>query len=186
MKPLALILFLSLTFNVSAQLTKRQAKDTLIWNAGVPLSKDDFQSKRSMYGRTVPAYTSSGIYLYQSAENGNYIVEAIFMKSQSYMAKESPYILKHEQLHFDLTELYARRLRQAIAQKDFTRVKDAAAEIRKIYGKIAAEWQKEEKRYDKETQHGVNTSRQHQWNEQVAARLKELEQYASTEVNMAR
>ena len=186
MKQLLFILTIFLSLQVSAQLTKRQAMDTLIWAGDQPLTKEDFQSKRSMYGREIPAYTNSAIYLYQKEDNGqlNFYVEAIFLKSKSYMAKESVYILKHEQIHFDITELYARKLRQQISLKDFTKVRNVVSEMERLYKKIASEWQKEENKYDSETQHGINSVRQNIWNEHIAAQLKELEAYASPAVSM--
>ncbi|MES2689631.1 MAG: DUF922 domain-containing protein [Bacteroidota bacterium] len=188
MKQLFLILTLLFSLHVSAQLTKRQALDTLIWNTVQPLTKEDFQSKRSMYGREIPAYTSSAIYLYQKEDNGqlNFYVEAIFLKSKSYMAKESVYILKHEQIHFDITELYARKLRQLIAQKDFTKVKNVVSEIDRMYKRMASEWQKEENKYDSETQHGINGARQNIWNDNIAAQLKKLEAFAAPDVSMVK
>lgn len=188
MKQLLFILTIFLSFHVSAQLTKRQALDTLIWTADQPLTKEDFQSKRSMYGREIPAYTNSAIYLYQKEDNGqlNFYVEAIFLKSKSYMAKESVYILKHEQIHFDITELYARKLRQQIARTDFTKVRNVVSEMERIYKKIANEWQREENKYDSETQHGINGARQNIWNENIAAQLKELEAFASPAVSMVK
>lgn len=155
MKQHFFVFFLLFSINVSAQLTKRQAQDTLIWNNSQVLTKDDFQSKRNMYGSQIPAYTSSAIYLYQKEDNGqlNFYVEAIFLKSKSYMAKESVYILKHEQMHFDITELYARKLRQLIAQKDFTKVKNVVSEIERMYKRVTNEWQREENKYD--TRHNM-------------------------------
>lgn len=160
--------------------------DTLIWNMDQPLTKEDFQSKRSMYGREIPAYTSSAIYLYQKEDNGqlNFYIEAIFLKSKSYMSKESVYILKHEQLHFDITELYARKLRQLISQKDFTKVRNVVTEIERMYKKVTSEWEREENKYDSETQHGINAARQNIWNENIAAQLKELEAFSSPAVSM--
>lgn len=188
MRSYLFILLLCFAGSVSAQLTKKQAGDTLLWKADVPLTPQDFQAKRSAYGKTVPAYTSSAIYLYQKDDNGslNFYVEALFMKSKSYMKDQSVYILKHEQVHFDITEIYARKMRQRIAATDFTRVRDVVKEIQKIYDKIMAEWQREEERYDKETQHGINAATQNTWNERVAAQLVELNGFASPAVNIVR
>lgn len=102
------------------------------------------------------------------------------------MAKESVYILKHEQTHFDITELYTRKLRQLISQKDFTKVKNVVSEIDRMYKRIANEWQKEENKYDSETQHGINGARQNIWNENIAAQLKELDAFAAPAVSMVK
>lgn len=182
------IFLLCLAGSVSAQLSKRQAGDTLLWKAEVPLTRQDFQAKRSVHGKNIPAYTSSAIYLYQKDDNGslNFYVEAIFLKSESYMKEESVYTLKHEQLHFDITELYARKIRQQIAATDFTKVRDVVKEIQKIYNRSTSDWQKEENRYDSETQHGINAATQKIWNENIARQLEDLEGFASPVVNMVK
>lgn len=157
-----------------------------MWNGAIPLTKEDFQAKRSTYGKDIPAYTSSAIYLYQKDDNGslNFYVEALFFKSRSFMKEESPYTLGHEQLHFDITELYARILRKRIADTDFTKIRDVVGHVQKIYNKASAEWLKDEEKYDKETQHGINAAMQKKWAQDIAARLEELEAFASPAVSI--
>jgi hypothetical protein len=169
----------------TAQLSKKMAQDTVIWSAEVPLTKEFFQAKRSQYGKNVPAYIMSAIYLYQKEKDGTlpFYVEAIMLKSKSYMKEETSYTLNHEQLHF---ELYARKLRQRIAEKDFTKVKDIVAVINKMYAKIIEEYRKREEQYDNDTQHGVNAAKQKIWNETIAAELLALDSFASIEVNIER
>ena len=49
------------------------------------------------------------------------VVEAFFDKQNSWVKKDTTaYALKHEQLHFDITELYARKLKQSIQSASLT------------------------------------------------------------------
>ncbi len=164
------------------------AQDTLVWSKDSLLNKEHFKAKRSRYGNDVPAYTVTFIYLYQKENNGQrmFYVEAILLKSQSYMKVETPYLLKHEQLHFDICELNARRLRQKISLKDFTKVKDVVAVLNKLYDKTNEEYRKDEQRFDEDTQHGINAAKQQVWIESIAKQMTELEEYSSTEVNVVR
>jgi len=88
-------------------------------------------------------------------------------------------LLDHEQLHFDLTELAARKIR-----KRFEDFKDSCldpGEIEPIQGIVAdvdRELQEEQHRYDRETNHGVNVRMQDQWRRKILAQLKESENSA--------
>jgi hypothetical protein len=170
------------------QLSKKMAQDTLIWTSDYFLSKEDFKAKRSAYGNKVPAYVTTAIYIYQKENNGQlmFYVEGILLKSKSFMKEETPYTLRHEQLHFDICELYARKLRQKISQKDFTKVRDLVGEIQKIYDKTSADWHKEEEKYDNDTQHGINAAKQQLWNDTIAKQLQDLEAFASIAVDIVK
>ena len=168
-----------------AQLSKRMAQDTLVWRSDSMLIKEDFKAKR---GGSNEGLTASTFIIYPKEKNGTMIftVEAIFLKSKSYLKEDSPYIIKHEQLHFDICELYARKLRQLIAEKDFKKVKKIVEEIQRMYNKTFADCQREETKYDNDTEHSMNAAKQKVWNDLVAQQLKDLEKYASTEVNIVK
>ncbi len=184
---LLLLLAFSLTVSgsVHAQLTKKQAQDTIVWKKDSLLVKENFQSKKSM---NAPAYASTAIYLYQKEVNGNlmFYVEALFLKSTSFMKDESAYILNHEQLHFDICELHARKLRQKIAEKDFAKVRDIVGEIQRMYHKTVNEWQNEEVKYDKDTQHGINAAKQNIWDENIRSQIIALDSFSSTAVDIVK
>jgi hypothetical protein len=188
MRNLLIICLLLGSMSAFGQLTKKMAQDTLIWSKDSLLTKEDFQAKRSAYGSKIPAYVSVFLYLYQKENEGQrmFYVEAILLKSKSYMKEETPYTLKHEQLHFDICELYARKLRQKIDLKDFTKVRDVGGELQKLYDKTSAELWKEESKYDDDTQHGINAAKQQIWMDNIAKQLAELEKYSSTEVNIVK
>lgn len=77
-------------------------------------------------------------------------------------------LLKHEQLHFDLTELAARRIRRGF--ESATRLCLTAennAGQQKAVAAIQQAWSDEQIRYDKETDHGVNQWKQREWERRV-------------------
>jgi len=162
---------------------KRLKDDTIVWRADSLLNKDDFKSRSK--GSSAMGFTSSGIFLYPS-ENGGvlvFYVEAIFIKSKSYITKYSEYILKHEQLHFDICELYARKLRQKLAETDFKKVKNVQQLIQNAYAKVNQEFGREQEKYDKDTEHGLNAAKQQVWSDDIHRRLKELDAFSGTEIN---
>src|SRR5262245_47932774 len=81
-------------------------------------------------------------------------------------------LLKHEQLHFDLTELAARSIRRQFEWS--TRVcmaTERIAEMEKSVAEIQQAWSGEQIRYDKETDHGVNQWKQREWEQRVTRSL---------------
>ncbi len=160
-------LFSGITLHGFSQANNPLLRDTTLWNRDVALSTEDFKGRRS--GNAF-AFTCTALYLYSKEKNGNllFYVEAIFLKSKSFMKDSSVYILKHEQLHFDICELQARKLRQKVAQRDFKKVNNIRLEIQGMYNKSAADLEREENKYDKDTEHGLNAAKQKLWNETIS------------------
>ena len=158
--------------------------DTITWTSGSLLTKDDFKGKRSLGGTA--AATSSGISVKSEDKNGalTFNIKAVFYKSRSFMVDNSPDVLKHEQLHFDITELYARKLREKIARRDFKKIGDVKAAIHNMFDDTFEDCQKEQSHYDLDTDHGINGARQKTWIEEINIQMLELKQYSSTEIEI--
>jgi len=180
--------FLNLAFSQKSAISpniRRLKNDTIVWRSDSLLRVENFKAKPKANGPL--GFSSVGIFLYPGESGGEllFYVEALFVKSKSYITKQSEYVLKHEQIHFDICELYARKLRQKISEKNFKKVKNFSEEIQEMYQKVAEEHLKEQNKYDSETEHGLNSARQKVWQEEVDKQLKLLEKYNSTEINIA-
>jgi hypothetical protein len=81
--------------------------------------------------------------------------------------------LRHEQLHFDVTEVYARRMRQTYATLDrpCARTEDELSELGERSLKDEANAQK---RYDRETANGRDNQGQSRWERQIGETLRNL------------
>ncbi len=88
-------------------------------------------------------------------------------------------VLKHEQLHFDITEIYARELRKKIKmlQKSSVDVDVLNAEIKLAFKQYARLMEKEQYRYDHETNHSIIVDMQKKWSDSVAIRLNNLRDF---------
>jgi hypothetical protein len=81
-------------------------------------------------------------------------------------------LLEHEQLHFDLAEAVARKIRARFG--DFT---DACADphgtdaVREMIVRADRELQEEQQRYDRETSHGLDARTQDQWRRRIRSLL---------------
>lgn len=166
---------------------KKFKDDTIVWKKDSLLSQNDFKGKG--HGRSGAAgYTTSSIFIYTNEVNGQLVfeVQALFIKSKSFLVENSEYVLRHEQLHFDITELYARKLRKMVSDKDFRKVSNMQSVIQNMYSKIVEQWQKDEQRYDDETTHGINAARQKEWVDNIHAQLAAFDAYSSPEVNIVK
>jgi hypothetical protein len=98
------------------------------------------------------------------------------------MEKECETTLNHEQRHFDLNEVYRRRLALSLSRLTAT---GASAEITKkllkeridaTANEIFGALQEMQARYDHETAHGMNSAEQARWNAMIDAWLASLNQ----------
>lgn len=152
----------------------------IVWSADRPLTMADFQAKAP--ANQLAALTVADIKAGAGCKDFVFAanVEATFDPTQSWFrdpAHATPALLRHEQLHFDITELAARRLRQKLSQIPFDCMKlqpkfDQTTKV------AYAEWGREEDRYDQETNHGLNAVRQAAWEKTVREKLAALQAFA--------
>ena len=148
----------------------------MLWSAENRLSWDDFKAAPPENGG-VAATTASGISYYFSSTETNgkmevdFTVRTYFYPSKSWYIPEicNEVILSHEQLHFDISELFARKFRAKLAATTFT--PDIKAEVREIYQQINKELANFQKKYDQETDFSRNVAQQQAWNAAIKEAL---------------
>jgi hypothetical protein len=153
-----------------------QEGSAVVWEPGIRLSWADFRAAPPA-DKAVAATTASGI-SYTFTTNGppgaftlEYEVTAFFYPGKSWYHPElcNPMVLRHEQLHFDITELYARKMRKLLSGRTFSG--NVRAEVRHIFSEINRELSAFQERYDLETDFSRNPEAQLQWNQRVAELL---------------
>lgn len=159
--------------------------ETITWNASKKLTWADFRAKPDVQSNAA-ALTASGItFGYSVKTSGSKIidfsatVEAHFYPNRSWFLKDKSddYILGHEQLHFDITELYVRKFRE---QLNRVRVnQNLKVQLNKLHNSVNEALNETQKRYDKQTNHSINVEMQKQWESFIAAELKALDKYKS-------
>jgi len=154
--------------------------DIIYWDGIDKLSWADFEADPDMSKDAFYALTSSGIIDYKGCKDGiiTYKFRAYFEKDESWVKQEAitDYHLAHEQLHFDITELYARKLRKLLSnlefkcgqEKDFERFVSATLE----------NWYNEQRNYDIMTRHSLNKEQQREWQYRIKMELSLLDNYA--------
>ena len=88
--------------------------------------------------------------------------------------KETDYLLKHEQGHFDIAILLSREILKQVADAHFTK-SNFQTGINKIVTTVAEKYRKMGIDYDEETDHSKNTSAQEKWDTFLEKALKESE-----------
>ena len=155
----------------------------IAWSATRPLALADFLG-HPPYADPLAALSSTDIRA--GAACRDYVfsgsVQATFDPNASWLRDPktaTPALLRHEQLHFDLTEVYARMLRQKLvafqAKANCEKLQPAFDNLTKPMYTI---WNREQNRYDAETNHGLNAVRQAYWEKQTQLRLEQLQAFA--------
>lgn len=155
----------------------QQELETISWSDR-KLTWKDFKGEPPQSDR-VAATTASGIsYRFTTLSNASRQLKVNFEISTHFYPNESWYkpelcddiILGHEQLHFDIAELFARKLRKELAKATFTRA-NVKAKVKSIYNKNNKELGAFQNRYDAETNFSRNRKNQRIWNLKIKEAL---------------
>jgi len=91
--------------------------------------------------------------------------------------KEDVSLLSHEQGHFDIAEIYDRKLRKALKELPSSSGIIAENNISNLIDKYCAGMDSEGTLYDTETNHSQDVKKQQEWNAKIIKHLKELEAF---------
>lgn len=154
--------------------------DIIYWEGIDKLSWTDFEAAPRMDIEEIYALTSSGIIDYKGCEEGiiKYKFRAYFEKDESWVKKEAytDYHLAHEQLHFDITELYTRKLRKLLAELEFKCGQEK--DFERFVAATLENWYNEQRNYDIMTRHSMNKEQQREWQYRIKMELSLLDNYA--------
>ncbi|WP_243641767.1 DUF922 domain-containing protein [Maribacter algicola] len=158
------------------------AQEEILWSPHGKLEWRDFQGDVPP-GSKAAATTASGIsYSFSTFfENGemkvNYKVESFFYPTKSWFRPKicNDVTLLHEQLHFDISEVFARKMDSEMSETKFT--KNIKQEVRLLYKRILTELDAFQRRYDLETDFSRNIEKQKLWQKQISSMLKENENF---------
>ncbi|QNF34564.1 DUF922 domain-containing protein [Adhaeribacter swui] len=158
----------------------------ITWSSNRKLTWDDFQ-KEADVNDPLHAMASTNIAVKATCQNNVMVfdVKCQFAPNESWTKnKVSEDLLQHEQLHFDITELYARQLRQKLSQQKSLCSGDKN-KFKAVVNKVFADWQKAQTRYDNESKHGIDDAKQAAWTQSIAEQLNSLSAFQLEEDNSA-
>ncbi|NIK92479.1 hypothetical protein GZ212_10000 [Mangrovimonas sp. CR14] len=164
-------------------ISDKSSEPSIKWSGAQKLQWDDFKGKPNNNTKAV-ALTASGIvfeYALKTSDD-NIIgfepkVNAFFYPEKSWvkLADTTSVILNHEQLHFDITELHARRFRMELGAVKISR--QLVQDIDRLHLQINRDWAKMQENYDRETNFSRDLANQLKWQAYISTQLKQLESY---------
>ncbi|MBG47216.1 MAG: DUF922 domain-containing protein [Pseudozobellia sp.] len=148
------------------------------WSADRKLKWSDFRGTYLKTEWAVATTASSISYRFSTQEKEgqwyvNFEVGCEFYPDKSWYKPDQvdSVVLSHEQLHFDISELYARKLRKRLSETQFT--SNIKEEVKTIYQKLLKELYVFQNKYDRETNFSRDGKQQLIWNDMIAKALKE-------------
>ena len=157
------------------------AGEAFAWSVFRPLSWEDFQAHAPSTGAEGALTSYNLLYGLRCTRSGfEYEVLAAFVPKESWVKPLviadpalSAHTLRHEQAHFDLTEIHARRLRQFLSRADRPCGAESGA-VREGAERLVSLEAEAQQQYDGETRHGLNASSQSAWERRVTEMLRDL------------
>lgn len=159
-------------------LFSQKENEFIYWSENRKLVWNDFKAAPQKNG-DVAALTTTNLGFSYNVINGkiSYTIECHFEKNSSWGLVKNEWILKHEQGHFDIAEIFTRKLFKEISEYQFNR-NTFQKDLNDIYQHIVAEKEKYQQEYDNETDYSRNITDQEEWLKKIADRLNETKKWA--------
>lgn len=151
--------------------------EVIEWKEGKLLTWDDYKLRvfKSQNGQLAITSVKHSVRGYLNDEIPDFEVKVLFIKSDSWTTdKEDLQLLAHEQLHFDIGELFRRKIVKRINGLRKQGEKQKAI-YRYVIRKELSDFRNFSKSYDKATRHGSLKEEQVKWQRDVWEELKRLQ-----------
>ena len=155
-----------------------QERDVISWTSARKLQWSDFKAPPPPNAPNA-ALTSSGILMKFATNSSSLIFEITcsFDRNSSWGRVKTPHILSHEQGHFDIAEIHARKLNKALSEYRFN-APSVSKDVNAIYRDVMEELKQMQFEYDSQTDYSRNVPQQKVWLEKIDDYLKNLDKYA--------
>ncbi|WP_017734092.1 DUF922 domain-containing protein [Nafulsella turpanensis] len=140
------------------------------WDAEEQLTWKDFRDIPVPFSRYA-ATVSSRIHLDYNEESERYFAYAGQNDVESWVYEEDDYLLRHEQYHFNITEIHARKLNDYLSTTGDISKEDAENKL----SEIGEEMNSMQERYDAETDHSLKVPNQAYWEFKIDSSLQAYE-----------
>lgn len=158
----------------------------ITWSPQRKLNWDDYKGKPKPRFAAASTVYSMGRNIYE--EDGKIFarIEAYFYCNDSWKKEAwiSDEVLAHEQKHFDIVELYARKLRKQASEFTYSGLKNAEERIDSLYKIISKEMDVFQDQYDDATDGSMNGDAQREWIKKIDDDLKQMNPFASSLVTL--
>ena len=163
-----------------AQYLKVDTTAYIEWSDDLFMSWKDYRFRGRRFSEDSGMALTSVIHSVRGGIIGNeprFEVKVLFVKKDSWTTDSTSItLLAHEKLHFDIAELYGRKIRKQIDELFQSGERDL-----KIYNQyvkqLLADFKRFSQNYDRETRHGKDFDEQKAWFEEVYSELDRLKLY---------
>ena len=163
---------------------KTNNDDVIQWKSSYRLNWNDFKAAPPPNAANA-ALTSSGI-LIKFTSNGEsltYEISCNFVKTSSWGRVKNDHILSHEQGHFDIAEIYARKLNKELKEYCYND-RSVGKDVNTIYKTVMGELLDMQNLYDQQTDYSRNFGQQKEWLVKIDNYLDDLKAYAGYRYTM--
>jgi hypothetical protein len=176
------LIFIFLTTSTNQSVTTDVPRSYLSWSERSELTWKDFKGKAKKHSRYDAETYASVRHSYRITESKIlFELNCYFDKKISWVGKiKSTELLGHEQLHFDIAELSARKMREAYSNYTFVSTKASTNDFREIDRAQNKMWESLNINYDSETNHGIDKVSQREWSDKISEELLNLNEYSVT------
>ncbi len=157
-------------------------KDIIVWQEGKLLTWDDFKGKPAKRFSAASTHYDTFKTTEEKGNKTEVVVRAIFYTNKSWKKVSwiNDEVLEHEQKHFDIVELFARKLRKEIQARKYLNYENVKAITDTLYDKMDKEMDLFQDKYDDETDASMDGDQQRKWNKKIMDEIQSLSAYKNT------
>ena len=172
---------IAILFFSSPLLAYAQGEEYIEWTANSRLNWDDYLAEPPPKSDAA-AITNTAIGMEYHIRNNalSFTITCRFSKTKSWGRQKTAYILRHEQGHFDITEIFARKLAKELQEYKFN-PHNYEKELNKIYRTVMDEEEEYQNKYDQETDFSRNQEKQQEWFDKIKRDLDDTQELANAQ-----
>lgn len=173
-----IFIFFTISF-LSHLLFAQNSEESIPWSTTRKLSWKDFKAPPPQNSNAA-AQTATHLGFSYRVVNGKTIFTIVcrFEKNKSWVRVPTEWILKHEQGHFDITEIFARKLHRAVSEYTFN-TSGFRKDLDSIYTRVIKEKEEFQLAYDRETDYSRKKTQQEEWLKRIEDELNRLTNWAN-------
>ncbi len=175
--------FIFLNSSISCYSQEKVVSDSILWQHDRPLKWSDFKGypEKSPYNTIARTYSNIRIIdRYLDGRIPKYRIGSYFFTKKSWTTVKDSITLKHEQVHFDISELYARKIRKIFDSLNNNLIEDYRIYVEEA-SKLINKANEVNSQYDSEVY--FNEIKQKEWIDSIAKELDSLKDYRYRAVN---
>jgi|SRR5258706_6508094 len=169
------IYFLLLVIIPSVSFAQGKDEELIEWDSSRLLTWTDYKGHPDPRSDAAASTTTYLGIEYRMDEKGfSYSIQCRFSLTKSWGKSRTDFILKHEQGHFDIAEIFARKLNRRMSEYQFNKA-TYKTDLKSIYDGITKEKEAFQDLYDTETDHSRKKEQQLEWLKKIENMLRELD-----------